>query len=321
MAVVLQHDEVQGLNLAVRRVAGDHVHLPLRQRPIRQPQVHRGGWGSEPQSVYAREPSEAVGALQELVAESRLPARRHARQVGDALQVVARGVAASHGDGEGVVEAERFAPDERESLRVVARNGAIHAVAIGDGRVLQYGGVRGSRVLDVEIDLARRDGLMAHERAAEVEAPLHGEPGAPRDLLRHDLAQQIGLGEVLGAHHDPVALGASRQQQDDQAEGPPWPARRSPSPEGRGGQGVRTHFPRHANRRAATPNNSRSAASKPVASFTCTAALAVTNSRAIASKFSMCGPNTTGLSVTAASRTFWPPRPTRLLPTKITVAS
>src|SRR5438093_6598155 len=256
MAVVLQHDEVQGLNLAVRRVAGDHVHLPLRQRPVRQPQVHRGGWGSEPQSVYAREPPEAVGALQELVAESGLPARRHARQVGDALQAVARGVAVSHGDGEGVVESERFAPDERESLRVIARNGAIHAVAIGDERVLQHGGVRGSRVFDVEIDLARRDRVVAHERAAEVKAPLYGEPRAPLDLLRHDLAQQIGLGEVLGANHYPVALGASRQQQGDQAERPPRPARRSPSPEGRGGgQGVRTHLARHANRRSATPSS------------------------------------------------------------------
>src|SRR2546427_2899268 len=44
-------------------------------------------------------------------------------------------------------------------------------------------------------------------RAAEVKAPLYGEPRAPLDLLRHDLAQQIGLGEVLGAHHDPIALG------------------------------------------------------------------------------------------------------------------
>src|SRR5439155_15905691 len=101
---------------------------------------------------------EAGGALQELVAEPGLPARRHARQVGDALQAVARGVALSHGDGERVVEAERFAPDERESLRVVALNGAIHAVAIGDGRVLQHGGVRGSLVLDGAIDLARGDG-------------------------------------------------------------------------------------------------------------------------------------------------------------------
>src|SRR5207253_120817 len=90
---------------------------------------------------------------------------------------------------------------------------------------------------------------------------------APRDLLRHDLAQEIGLGEVLGAYHDPIALGASRQQQGDQAEGPPRPARRSPSPEepalsaakGRGGQWGRTHFPRHAHRRAA----SRTAGSTP----------------------------------------------------------
>src|SRR2546422_7914226 len=57
------------------------------------------------------------------------------------------------------------------------------------------------RSLDVEIDLTRRDGLMTHERATEVEAPLHGEPRAPLDLLRHDLAQQIGLGEVRSEEH------------------------------------------------------------------------------------------------------------------------
>src|SRR5258708_6983985 len=50
-------------------------------------------------------------------------------------------------------------------------------------------------------------------------------------------------------------MGASRQQQGDQAEGPPGPARRSPAPEGRGGQGVRTHLPRHPNRRSATPSS------------------------------------------------------------------
>src|SRR5256886_13183665 len=80
------------------------------------------------------------------------------------------------------------------------------------------------------------------------------QPGSWLDLLRHYLSQQVGLREILGAHDDPVAMGAPRQQQGDQ-EGPPGPGRRSPSPEGRGGQGVRTHFARHANRRSATPSS------------------------------------------------------------------
>src|SRR5205085_1701877 len=82
--------------------------------------------------------------------------------------------------------------------------------AVGNGHrcVLQDGGVRRPRVLHVEIDLARRDGLMAHERAAQVEAALDRQPRTALDLLRHDFAQQVGLGEVLGADHDPVAVGA-----------------------------------------------------------------------------------------------------------------
>src|SRR5207302_2769492 len=98
---------------------------------------------------------------------------------------------------------------------VVASNGVIDAVAIGHRCVLQDGGVRGPGVLHVEIDLASGDGLVADERAAEVEAACHREPGAPLDLLRHDLPQQVGLGEVLRADHDPVAMSAA-----DESEAP-----------------------------------------------------------------------------------------------------
>jgi len=63
--------------------------------------------------------------------------------------------------------------------------------------VLEDRGVRGPGVLYVEIDLARRNRLMADERAAEMEAARHREAGAALDLLRHDLAQQVGLREIL----------------------------------------------------------------------------------------------------------------------------
>src|SRR5439155_538977 len=203
-------------------------------------------------------------------AESRLPARRQARQVGDALQAVAHGVAVSHGDGEGVVEAERRAPHEPEPLCVVARHGAIDAIAISDGRVLQHGRVRGPRVLHVQIYLARRDGLMTHERAAQVEAPLHGKRRAPLDLLCHDLTQQVGFGEVLGTHHDPVAMGAPREEQSDQAEPPSHrpTVRRSAR-----------HVARHANRRSATPK-SPSAASAISAAGSAPARMSVSSTTA-----------------------------------------
>jgi len=112
-------------------------------------------------------------------------------------------------DGERIVETERPAPRQPEALRVVARHGVIDAVAIGDGRELQHRGVRRSRVLDVQVDLSRRDRRVAHERTAQVKASLHRQARAPLDLLRHDLAEQVGFREVLGPDDDALAAGAA----------------------------------------------------------------------------------------------------------------
>src|SRR2546430_12923159 len=53
-------------------------------------------------------------------------------------------------------------------------------------------------------DLTGRDRVMTHERSAQMEPPLDRQPGAPLDLLCHDLPEQVGLAEVLRAHNDPV---------------------------------------------------------------------------------------------------------------------
>src|SRR5204862_5207258 len=162
----------------------------------------------------------AVGALEELVAEARVPARRHPAQVRNGLQPVARGVGGAHQDRERVVEPERREPAQVELPAVLARDLAIHAVAVGDGRVLEHRGERRARVLDVQIDLPRQDGLMTHERAAQVQAPLHRDVHPALDLLRHDLGQEIGFREVFRADDDAVVPGTGAEQRHQGEEHP-----------------------------------------------------------------------------------------------------
>jgi len=49
-----------------------------------------------------------------------------------------------------------------------------------------------------------------------MEPPLDRQPGAPLDLLCHDLPEQVGLAEVLRAHNDPVGAAAPREQRSDE---------------------------------------------------------------------------------------------------------
>src|SRR4029077_19281689 len=60
------------------------------------------------------------------------------------------------------------------------------------------------------------DGLVANERAAKMQSALDWYLSSPLDLLRHDLGEQVGLGEVLGADDDSIVLGATQQHERHQ---------------------------------------------------------------------------------------------------------
>src|SRR5438552_47824 len=202
--VVLERDEAQRRDLPVGGIARDHIHLALRQGAVGAAQVHRGRRRGEAEPVDPGQPREAVGALEKLVAEARVPARRHPAQVRNRLQPVAPGVGRAHQDGERVVEPERREPAQAELPAVFVCDLAIHAVAVGDGRVLEHRGERRARVLDVQVDLPRHDGVMAHERAAQVQPPLHWDVHPALDLLRHDFGQEIVAQQIERRVHVPV---------------------------------------------------------------------------------------------------------------------
>jgi hypothetical protein len=66
-----------------------------------------------------------------------------------------------------------------------------------------------SRVLDVQIDAASEESLVADERAAKVEAALHGDLCRVLDPTREDLAEEALLGEVLRADNKRTTLTAA----------------------------------------------------------------------------------------------------------------
>src|SRR3989442_14831447 len=107
MAVVLERDEIEGRNLAVGRVAGDEVHLPVRERAVGDPEVHGRGRRAERKTIHTGEPGKPVGALQELVTEPGPPGARHPGDVRDAPQAVSAGPPAPNPAG------ARLGPPER----------------------------------------------------------------------------------------------------------------------------------------------------------------------------------------------------------------
>src|SRR5947208_7598328 len=61
---------------------------------------------------------------------------------------------------------------------------------------------------------------MAHERAAQVQPPLHWDVHPALDLLRHDFGQEIGFGEILGADDDAVVPPAATEHRCQGEEHP-----------------------------------------------------------------------------------------------------
>ncbi len=210
--VVGEDAEAERADGAVGGVAGDDVDLAAGQGAVEQAEVHDAGRGKG-EAVGLFEAGEAVGPGLELVADTEAHVGRVGLQVGDGLEVEPVGFGAGHDHGEGVLEAEA-ALDLDVEAGVVERGDGVEdggLVADGGQRLLEDGGERGAGVLDVAIDAAADERLLAEIAAGEIEAALDLVGLAfglvdGFDLLGEELAEDDLFGEVLGADDD---LGAA----------------------------------------------------------------------------------------------------------------
>src|SRR5262249_19336219 len=172
----------------------------------------------EGETVRRGEARKPVGALEKLVAEAGLQLLMRG-EVRDPREGETPRVVAADDERERVLESERRAPHEVPPLRVLLRDARADAARIGDRLLLQDRRVCRSRVLGIEVELARDEAAMAQEAAAEIELPL--DPDARSlERLRGDLSQDDLLGEVLRADaHGPAALGAAGRKGETESGG------------------------------------------------------------------------------------------------------
>ena len=190
MAVVLEDDDVEDREEAVRRVRGHHVDVLRLERLVEEPEVHRPRAPREREGVRLLQARQAVGPVQELVADAEPPARRPpGRRAQRRDPGRARVLAADH-HRERVVEAERLEPVELPSRAVLRRDAPEDVAAGGRRGELQDGRGRRARVLGVEVDVARHERLVREERSAEIQLARHGRAEAPLELLRGDLPEE-----------------------------------------------------------------------------------------------------------------------------------
>ena len=130
VAVVGEGDEAKGVDEAVRRVAGDDVDLMIDESTIDQAEVHDSRRFGEMEIVACYEAGEAVGTLDEFVADAGAPFGGDGSEVGNFLDMKFLRVVAADDDGERVFEAERLGDFEVEVVGVKLLDAVVDGVRI-----------------------------------------------------------------------------------------------------------------------------------------------------------------------------------------------
>jgi hypothetical protein len=111
-------------------------------------------------------------------------------------------VLGAHAEGVGVLEAERRRDRDRALAAQELPDLGEHARAVlGQLRALHQRRPDGARVLDVDVDLIRAQGVEGDRRAERGERARRQARGV-RDSRGEQLGEDVLLGEGLGADHD-----------------------------------------------------------------------------------------------------------------------
>ncbi len=202
VAVVFEGNEAEGVDEAVGGVAGDDVDLMIDKGAIDQAEIHDAGLPGEVQGVAFGPAAEAVGALEEFVADAGAPLGGEERDVGNFLKMKFIRVVAADDHGECVFEAEGLGDFEMEAIGVELLDAAVDGGGIALRRFIEDRGEGRAGVFDVEVERAGFESFVDEQGAAEVGFALNGDAGLGFNVLGEEFGEDDLLGKEFGADGD-----------------------------------------------------------------------------------------------------------------------
>ena len=200
--VVDERNETESVNEAVGGIAGDDVHLMIEEGAVNEAEVHDAGRRGEAERVAIAPAAEAVGALEEFIADADVPFGSEGRDVGYFLQMEALCVVGADDHGKSIFKAEWLGDFELEALGVELLNAAVDRCGIALRGFVEDGGECRAGVFNVKVEISCEKSFVNEERAAEIGFADHGDAGAGFDVLGEELGENDLLGEEFGADDD-----------------------------------------------------------------------------------------------------------------------
>ena len=152
--IVLELEQVEPLDQAGGRVAGNQIHLSGGERAIAERQVHDARRIRKSQAVGLGQARIAVRPLDELVAEAGAPLRRHARRIVDRPQTAATARPLPRTRIANVLLKPSGGSSVRPASRVQRAHGLEDRARVVADRLMEDRRQRGARVFDVDVDVA-----------------------------------------------------------------------------------------------------------------------------------------------------------------------
>ena len=200
--VVDERDEAERVNEAVGGIPGNDVHLMVEKGAVDEAEIHDAGRRREAKRVAIAPAAEAVGALEEFIADPDVPFGSEGCDVGYFLQMEALGILGADDHGERIFKAERLGDFELEALGVELLDAAVDRVGISLRRFVKDGGECRAGVFNVKVEVSCEKSFVHEERAAEIGFADDGNAGAGFDVLGEELGENDLFGEEFGADGD-----------------------------------------------------------------------------------------------------------------------
>src|SRR5208282_4836621 len=162
-------------------------------------QIHNSWRRGESQSIGSGQAHKTIRTLQKLIPNAHAHLRRVRGKIGQFRNLRGSRIVAAHGNGKGIVEAQRRHDNEIEAAEVFFAHNLKNHFRIRDDRLLEDCGQSRASVFDIEVNSPGKNGLLADIRPGQIEAALHGNFYATLQNLSQELSKHQLFREVLAA--------------------------------------------------------------------------------------------------------------------------